>query len=121
MSGGNKLPGDATSLPNKVINPPCQYLSMEEMEKASTTVEIDKEILLKFKSICVLKEVTMSDEIEEMVRDWVARNEGAEPAAPEPSGETEQGDESLPAQEPKKKVPDTDELSDEIEERVEGD
>ncbi len=92
---------------------------MEEREKASTTVEIDKELLLKFKSLCVLKEVTMSDEIEEMVRDWVARNEGAKPAAPEPGGETAQGDESPPAQKPKKKAPDIEELSDEIEEQVE--
>ncbi len=94
---------------------------MEEREKASTTVEIDKEILLKFKSICVLKEVTMSDEIEDMVRDWVSRNEGAEPAAPEPGGEAAQGDESLMAQEPRKKASETDEISDEIENQVEGD
>ena len=91
---------------------------MEEREKASTTVEIDKELLLKFKSLCVLKEVTMSDEIEKMVRDWVARNEGAKPAAPEPGGETEQN-EPFPAQKPKKKAPDIEELSDEIEEQVE--
>ena len=48
---------------------------MEEKEKASTTVDIEKELLLKLKSICVLKEVTMSDIIEELMREWVAKND----------------------------------------------
>jgi hypothetical protein len=99
------------TIPNKVINHPRQYISMEEREKASTTVEIDKELLLKFKSICVLREVTMSDEIEEMVREWVARNEGAGPAAPETAGE--------PSHEPRKKSSGAEEISDEMEKQVE--
>ena len=64
-----------------------------ENEKASTTVEIDKALFLKFKSLCVLKETTMSEQIEHMVREWVNQNEepGAKPQeppeAPEPMGE----------------------------------
>lgn len=96
-------------LSNKVINPPGQYLSMER-ERASTTVEIDKELLLKFKSICVLNELTMSEVIEEMIRDWVSKNEGRKHShRPEPAEESSQ--EAGPG--------DDEELSDEIEEQVE--
>ena len=42
--------------------------------KASVSVDIDKQLLLKFKSMCVLKETTMSEEIEKLVRDWVAKD-----------------------------------------------
>lgn len=90
---------------------------MEENEKASATIEMDKELLLIFKSVCVLKEVTMSSQVEAMIRDWVARNSDAEPG----SGMAgTKNSESLFAQEPGKKSPGTDELSDEIEKQSEG-
>lgn len=61
-------------------------------EKTSLSVDIDKELLLKFKSMCVLREHTMSEEIETMVRDWVDLNqdEKAESSSPEKqsSGDT---------------------------------
>lgn len=55
-------------------------LSMDEKPLASLSVEIDKELLLKFKSLCVLKEHTMSEEIEKMISDWVSINQ--EPGSP---------------------------------------
>ena len=76
-------------------------------EKSSISVDIDKQLLLKFKSICVLKELTMSGEIEKMVRDWVTENEGSAPP------------ESAPAPEPPEEG--SGELSDEIEEQAEKD
>jgi hypothetical protein len=93
---------------------------MEEREKASTTVEIDKELLLKFKSICVLNELTMSEVIEEMVGDWVSKNEGKRLPKPEPESKPEHEAGTGPEKaggappEPKKE-----ELSDEMEEQVE--
>jgi hypothetical protein len=40
-------------------------------EKLTTTIEVDKELFLKFKALCVLKESKMSSVIEEMIRGWV--------------------------------------------------
>lgn len=40
-------------------------------EKLTTTIEVDKELFLKFKALCVLKEFKMSSIIEDMIRTWV--------------------------------------------------
>ncbi|MGC9310496.1 MAG: hypothetical protein ACP5E4_02100 [Candidatus Aenigmatarchaeota archaeon] len=40
-------------------------------EKLTTTIEVDKDLFLKFKALCVLKEIKMSSIIEEMIRQWV--------------------------------------------------
>ena len=40
-------------------------------EKLTTTIEVDKELFLKFKALCVLKEDKMSGVIEDMIRSWV--------------------------------------------------
>lgn len=56
---------------------------MDEKPLASLSVEIDKELLLKFKSLCVLKEHTMSEEIEKMISDWVSINQSPGSAASE--------------------------------------
>lgn len=97
---------------------------MEESEKASTTVEIDKELLLKFKSICVLNELTMSEVIEEMVRGWVSKNEGKKPPKPEtePRAEHEAGPGPEGAGEvkpPEAQGQEAEELSDKMEEQAE--
>jgi hypothetical protein len=41
-------------------------------EKLTTTIEVDKELFLKFKALCVLKEAKMSGVIEEMIKGWVS-------------------------------------------------
>jgi Ribonuclease G/E len=40
-------------------------------EKLTTTIEVDKELFLKFKALCVLKEDKMSSVIENMIKSWV--------------------------------------------------
>jgi hypothetical protein len=40
-------------------------------EKLTTTIEVDKELFLRFKALCVLKEFKMSSIIEDMIRQWV--------------------------------------------------
>jgi hypothetical protein len=90
---------------------------MEEKEKASTTVDIDKELLLKFKSICVLKEVTMSDIIEELVREWVAKNE-TKPGPAEVGESVEEEEKNLPPAPGPEEAP-SEEISDELEEETE--
>ena len=40
-------------------------------EKLTTTIEVDKELFLKFKALCVLKEEKMSSVIENMIKGWV--------------------------------------------------
>ncbi len=40
-------------------------------EKLTTTIEVDKELFLKFKALCVLKESKMSSIIEDMIKGWV--------------------------------------------------
>ena len=42
-------------------------------EKTTTSIEVDKELFLKFKSLCVLKQLKMSGVIEELIKDWVER------------------------------------------------
>jgi len=37
-------------------------------ETITTTIEIDKETFLKFKALCVLNEITLSGEIEKLIR-----------------------------------------------------
>jgi hypothetical protein len=53
-------------------------------EKTTTTIEIDKELFLKFKALCVLKELKISGEIEKMVRSWVDER-GTDVAASNPN------------------------------------
>ncbi len=43
------------------------------VEKITTTIEVDKELFLKFKSLCVLKQLKMSDVIEESLKSWVEK------------------------------------------------
>ena len=87
---------------------------MEEKEKSSLSVDIDKDILLKFKSMCVLREHTMSEEIEKMISDWVELNKG-EPASPGRAKPTENDDVPNDAGQPS----DTTDLSDKLEEQAE--
>ncbi len=47
----------------------------EPPETITTTIEIDKELFLKFKALCVLKELKISAEIEKMIRRWVEEAE----------------------------------------------
>ena len=46
---------------------------MEERkaETITTTIEIDKELFLKFKALCVLNESTLSGEIERLIKKHV--------------------------------------------------
>ncbi|MBI4181680.1 MAG: hypothetical protein HY520_01805 [Candidatus Aenigmarchaeota archaeon] len=37
-------------------------------ETMTTTIEVDKELFLKFKALCVLNETTISGEIEKLIR-----------------------------------------------------
>jgi hypothetical protein len=37
-------------------------------ETITTTIEIDKELFLKFKALCVLNETTLSGEIEKLIK-----------------------------------------------------
>jgi hypothetical protein len=80
--------------------------------KTSVSVDVDKQLLLKFKSLCVLKEVTMSEEIEKMVREWVQNNEGVQNTPPTATASTE-----TPVEQPESST----EISDEIEDQVEKD
>jgi len=41
---------------------------MLKEEKIRTTINIDKKVFLKFKSLCALKELKLSDEIENLIR-----------------------------------------------------
>jgi len=79
---------------------------MEEREKATLSVEIDKELLLRFKSMCVLRERTMSEEIEHMLRDWVELNHDQKTVV-------------SPKPQQKNPEPEGDDLSDKIEEEAE--
>jgi len=53
-------------------------------EKTTTTIEIDKELFLKFKALCVLRELKISGEIEGMIRGWVG-DKGTDVAATNPN------------------------------------
>ena len=46
----------------------------KEDETITTTIEVNKELFLKFKSICVLRELKLSEIIEKMIRKWVDDN-----------------------------------------------
>jgi hypothetical protein len=37
-------------------------------ETITTTIEVDKDLFLKFKALCVLKQLTISGEIEKLIR-----------------------------------------------------
>lgn len=41
---------------------------MAEEETVTTTIEINKELFLKFKALCVLNESTISGEVEKLIR-----------------------------------------------------
>jgi len=47
--------------------------SAESKEKITTTIEVDKELFLKFKALCVLNETTISGEIENLLRKRVGQ------------------------------------------------
>ena len=53
-------------------------------EKTTTTIEIDKELFLKFKALCVLRELKISGEIEKMINQWVG-DKGTDVAASNPN------------------------------------
>ncbi len=55
----------------------------ESPEKTTTTIEVDKELFLKFKALCVLRELKISSEIEKMIRSWVEER-GTDVAASNP-------------------------------------
>lgn len=40
----------------------------EAAETTTTTIEVDKEVFLRFKALCVLNETTISGEIEKLLR-----------------------------------------------------
>ena len=42
-----------------------------EPETVTTTIEVNKELFLKFKALCVLKELTISGEIEKLIKSRV--------------------------------------------------
>ncbi len=46
-----------------------------EAETIITTIEANKDLFLKFKALCVLKELKLSGEIEKMIRKWVEEAE----------------------------------------------
>ena len=46
----------------------------DETETITTTIEIEKDLFLKFKSQCVLKELKISEVIQKMIERWVKEN-----------------------------------------------
>jgi hypothetical protein len=40
----------------------------EKPETITTTIEVDKELFLRFKALCVLNETTISGEIEKLIK-----------------------------------------------------
>jgi len=48
----------------------------ERPETITTTIEVDKELFLKFKALCVLNETTISGEIEKLIRKRVEEMAG---------------------------------------------
>lgn len=47
----------------------------EKPETITTTMEIEKELFLKFKALCVLNEATISGEVENLIRKRVEQLE----------------------------------------------
>ncbi len=43
----------------------------EEASTITTTIEVDKETFLKFKALCVLRELKISSEIEKLIKRWI--------------------------------------------------
>ena len=43
-------------------------MAEETRETVTTTIEVEKELFLKFKALCVLNEMTISSEIEKLVK-----------------------------------------------------
>lgn len=50
----------------------------EKPETITTTIEVEKELFLKFKALCVLNETTISGEIEKLIRKRVDQLAGKE-------------------------------------------
>ncbi len=50
-------------------------MSDEQATTITTTIEVDKEAFLKFKALCVLKELKISAEIEKLIRRWIEETE----------------------------------------------
>ena len=46
----------------------AEELRQEKAETITTTIEVDKDMFLKFKAFCVLNEITISGEIEKLLR-----------------------------------------------------
>ena len=90
-------------------------------EKASLSVEIDKETLLKFKSMCVLREHTMAEEIEKMISDWVSLNQNPDQASPKPkpAEQTEQKPAGKPEEAAGGEASGEEDLTDDLEEQAE--
>jgi hypothetical protein len=47
-------------------------MSSENTETMTTTIEVDKDLFLKFKALCVLNETTISKEVERLIKERVA-------------------------------------------------
>ena len=47
---------------------PPEEERQEKPETITTTIEVDKDLFLKFKAFCVLNETTISGEIEKLLR-----------------------------------------------------
>jgi hypothetical protein len=88
---------------------------MDEKERSSLSVDIDKELLLKFKSMCVLREHTMSEEIEKMISDWVELNKGEPIRARSSAHKPDKQAQAKPAEQ----SPEAEDLSDSLEEQAE--
>lgn len=43
-------------------------MSSKTTGKMTTTIEVDKEVFLRFKALCVLNETTISKEVENIIR-----------------------------------------------------
>lgn len=50
-------------------------MSETNEETITTTIEINKELFLKFKSQCVLKELKLSEIIQKMIEKWIDEND----------------------------------------------
>ncbi len=44
------------------------------MERITTTIAVDRDLFLRFKAQCVMKEATVSGEVERMMKEWVGRD-----------------------------------------------
>lgn len=43
-------------------------MASKDTGKMTTTIEVDKDVFLKFKALCVLNETTISKEVESLIR-----------------------------------------------------